>query len=171
MGPYPATREQVDPDTVNAGKESVTLIAGASTFDSAESFGMIRGGHVDVSLLGALQVSATGDLANYIVPGKAFNGMGGAMDLVSNPDQTKIIVCTYHTDRDGQPKVVDVCDLPLTGQGVVSTIITELAVFQVDRVNNTGLTLTETAAGVSVDDIRAKTRATFAVADDLGTME
>jgi 3-oxoacid CoA-transferase len=171
MGPYPATREQVDPDTVNAGKESVTLIAGASTFDSAESFGMIRGGHVDVSLLGALQVSATGDLANYIVPGKAFNGMGGAMDLVSNPDQTKIIVCTYHTDRDGRPKVVDVCDLPLTGQGVVSTIITELAVFQVDRVNNTGLTLTETAAGVSVDDIRAKTRATFAVAGDLGTME
>ncbi|OQV07917.1 hypothetical protein CLAIMM_12271 [Cladophialophora immunda] len=171
MGPYPATREAADADTVNAGKEAVTLVPGASTFDSAESFGMIRGGHVDVSILGALQVSATGDLANYIIPGKAFNGMGGAMDLVSNPDQTRIIVCTYHTDRDGRSKIVDVCDLPLTGKGVVSMIITELAVFEVDRVGGKGLLLKETAEGVTVDMVRDKTSAKFTVAEDLGTME
>ncbi|EXJ80948.1 succinyl-CoA:3-ketoacid-coenzyme A transferase [Capronia epimyces CBS 606.96] len=171
MGPYPASRDAADPDTVNAGKEAVTLIPGASTFDSAESFGMIRGGHVDVSILGALQVSATGDLANYIIPGKAFNGMGGAMDLVSNPDQTKIIVCTYHTDKNGRSKIVDQCDLPLTGKGVVSTIITELAVFEVDRSGGKGLLLTETARGVSVDLVRQKTSATFTVAEKLGTME
>lgn len=169
MGPYPATKADADPDTVNAGKETVTLVPGASTFDSAESFGMIRGGHVDVSLLGALQVSASGDLANYIIPGKAFNGMGGAMDLVSNPDKTKIIVCTYHTDKDGRSKVLDECELPLTGKGVISTIITELAVFQVDRVGGGGLTLTEVAEGSTVEDVRAKTRAKFAVADDLKT--
>ncbi|KAK5037630.1 hypothetical protein LTR13_004789 [Exophiala sideris] len=171
MGPYPKTREEADPDTINAGKEAVTLIPGASTFDSAESFGMIRGGHVDVSLLGALQVSASGDLANYIIPGKAFNGMGGAMDLVSNPDKTKIIVCTYHSDKDGRSKVVDVCDLPLTGKGVVSTIITELAVFQVDRVGGNGLVLTETAEGVSVDEVRKRTSAKFTVAENVGTMD
>ncbi|KAL2415515.1 Succinyl-CoA:3-ketoacid-coenzyme A transferase, mitochondrial [Exophiala dermatitidis] len=171
MGPYPESREAADPDTVNAGKETVTLLPGASTFDSAESFGMIRGGHVDVSLLGALQVSATGDLANYIIPGKAFNGMGGAMDLVSNPDKTKIIVCTYHADKDGRSKIVDQCDLPLTGKGVVSTIITELAVFQVDRVGGKGLLLTETAEGVSVDQVREKTSAKFTVAEDLGVMD
>lgn len=171
MGPYPTSREDADPDTVNAGKEAIKLIPGASTFDSAESFAMIRGGHVDVSLLGALQVSATGDLANYIIPGKAFNGMGGAMDLVSNPDQTKIIVCTYHNDKDGRSKVVDVCDLPLTGKGVVGTIITELAVFQVDRVGGKGLLLTETAEGVSVDMVKERTSAKFAVAENVLTME
>ncbi|KIW16822.1 hypothetical protein PV08_04012 [Exophiala spinifera] len=171
MGPYPRTRAEADPDTINAGKESVTLVPGASTFDSAESFGMIRGGHVDVSLLGALQVSAEGDLANYIIPGKAFNGMGGAMDLVSNPDRTKIVVCTYHCDKDGRSKIVDICDLPLTGKRVVSTIITELGVFQVDRTGGRGLLLTETADGVTVDMIREKTAAKFTVADDLGTME
>ena len=171
MGPYPSTKEEADPDTINAGKESVTLVPGASTFDSAESFGMIRGGHIDVSLLGALQVSATGDLANYIIPGKAFNGMGGAMDLVSNPDRTKIVVCTYHSDKDGRSKIVDSCDLPLTGKGVVSTIITELGVFQVDRTGGNGLVLTETADGVSVDMIRERTTAKFTVAEDLGTME
>lgn len=171
MGPYPRTRAEADPDTINAGKESVTLVPGASTFDSAESFGMIRGGHIDVSLLGALQVSATGDLANYIIPGKAFNGMGGAMDLVSNPDRTKIVVCTYHSDKDGRSKIVDSCDLPLTGKGVVSTIITELGVFQVDRTGGKGLVLTETAEGVSVDTVRERTAAKFTVAADLGTME
>ncbi|OAG44194.1 hypothetical protein AYO21_01651 [Fonsecaea monophora] len=171
MGPYPESRETADPDTVNAGKEPIKLVPGASTFDSAESFGMIRGGHIDVSILGALQVSAQGDLANYIIPGKAFNGMGGAMDLVSNPDQTKIIVCTYHTDKDGQSKIVDECDLPLTGKGVVSMIITELAVFEVDRLGGKGLTLKETAKGVTVDMVREKTSAKFTVADDLGTMD
>ncbi|EXJ58453.1 succinyl-CoA:3-ketoacid-coenzyme A transferase [Cladophialophora yegresii CBS 114405] len=169
MGAYPRTRDEADPDTINAGKEAVTLVPGASTFDSAESFGMIRGGHVDVSLLGALQVSASGDLANYIIPGKAFNGMGGAMDLVSNPDKTKIIVCTYHSDRDGRSKVVEECELPLTGKGVVSLIITELAVFEVDRVGGRGLVLKEVAEGVSVEEVRERTSARFTVAEEVGT--
>ncbi|KAI1109110.1 succinyl-CoA:3-ketoacid-coenzyme A transferase subunit B [Nemania sp. NC0429] len=169
MGPYPATEADADADLVNAGKETVTLLPGASTFDSAESFGMIRGGHVDVSILGAFQVSAAGDLANYMIPGKVFKGMGGAMDLVSNPERTKIVVATEHVDKNGRSKVVQDCALPLTGKAVVSTIITDLAVFQVDRANGGGLTLTEVAAGVDVDEVRAKTDAEFVVADDLGT--
>ena len=169
MGPYP-TKSQVDADIVNAGKETVTLIPGASCFDSAESFGMIRGGHVDVSILGALQVSATGDLANYMIPGKVFKGMGGAMDLVANPDNTKIVVATEHVAKDGSSKIVQDCSLPLTGARVVSTIITDLCVFQVDRKMG-GLTLTELAPGVTVEEITKKTDATFAVADALKTME
>lgn len=168
MGPYPATKEDADPDLINAGKETVTLLPGASIFDSAESFAMIRGGHVDVSILGAFQVSASGDLANYMIPGKVFKGMGGAMDLVSNPDHTKIVVATEHVDKKGKCKIVQDCKLPLTGKGVVSTIITDLAVFQVDRVNG-GLTLTEVAEGVDVETVRANTDADFVVADDLGT--
>ncbi|KAI0114338.1 succinyl-CoA:3-ketoacid-coenzyme A transferase subunit B [Nemania sp. FL0031] len=168
MGPYPATEAEADADLVNAGKETVTLLPGASTFDSAESFGMIRGGHVDVSILGAFQVSASGDLANYMIPGKVFKGMGGAMDLVSNPDQTKIVVATEHVDKNGRSKIVQDCRLPLTGKGVVSTIITDLAVFQVDRAKG-GLTLTEVAEGVDVETVRAKTDAEFVVAEDLGT--
>ena len=171
MGPYPSTPQDADPDTINGGKEAITLISGASTFDSAESFAMIRGGHVDVSLLGALQVSARGDLANYIIPGKAFNGMGGAMDLVSNPDSTKIVVCTYHTDREGRPKIVDECDLPLTGKGVVSLIITEMGVFEVDRTGQRGLVLSEIARGVSVEEVTGKTGARFTIAKDLKTMD
>ncbi|KAK5465289.1 hypothetical protein LTS15_001852 [Exophiala xenobiotica] len=169
MGAYP-TEEEVDPDIINAGKETVTLVPGASTFDSSESFGMIRGGHVDVSILGALQVSAAGDLANYMIPGKVFKGMGGAMDLVSNPDQTKIVVTTDHVDKYGQSKIVENCSLPLTGARVVSTIITDLCVFQVDRAMGT-LTLTELAPGVTVDEIKEKTDANFAVAENLGKME
>ncbi|OCT51477.1 Succinyl-CoA:3-ketoacid coenzyme A transferase 1, mitochondrial [Cladophialophora carrionii] len=169
MGAYP-TEDEVDPDIINAGKETVTLVPGAATFDSAESFGMIRGGHVDVSILGALQVSAAGDLANYMIPGKVFKGMGGAMDLVSNPGQTKIVVTTDHVDKYGAPKIVEVCSLPLTGARVVSTIITDLCVFQVDRVKGT-LTLTELADGVTVDEVKQKTGAKFAVAEELGSME
>ncbi|KIW85693.1 hypothetical protein Z517_01085 [Fonsecaea pedrosoi CBS 271.37] len=169
MGPYP-TEDEVDPDIINAGKETVTLVPGASTFDSCESFGMIRGGHVDVSILGALQVSAAGDLANYMIPGKVFKGMGGAMDLVSNPNQTKIVVATDHLDKYGKSKIVENCALPLTGARVVSTIITDLCVFQVDRVKGT-LTLTELAPGVSVEDVKAKTDARFAVADEVKSME
>lgn len=169
MGPYP-TEEEVDPDLINAGKETVTLVPGASTFDSSESFGMIRGGHVDVSILGALQVSAAGDLANYMIPGKVFKGMGGAMDLISNPDQTKIVVTTDHVDKNGRSKIVEQCSLPLTGARCVSTIITDLCVFEVDRQKGT-LTLTELADGVTEDEIRKKTDASFAVAENLGKME
>ncbi|KAJ5946948.1 hypothetical protein N7454_003787 [Penicillium verhagenii] len=169
MGPYP-TEEEVDADIINAGKETVTLIPGASTFDSTESFGMIRGGHVDVSILGALQVSATGDLANYMIPGKVFKGMGGAMDLISNPDKTKIVVATSHVAKDGSPKIVQKCSLPLTGANVVSTIITDLCVFQVNRATGE-LTLTELAPGVEVEEVRSKTDAKFTVADKLEIME
>ena len=169
MGPHP-TEDEVDPDIVNAGKETVTLLPGASTFDSAESFGMIRGGHVDVSILGALQVSATGDLANYMVPGKVFKGMGGAMDLVGNPDATKVVVATEHVAKDGSSKIVQECALPLTGAKCVSTIITDMCVFTVDRKRG-GLTLIEIAPGLSVDDVRSKTDAEFAVSRDLKEME
>ncbi|PHH60599.1 hypothetical protein CDD81_1426 [Ophiocordyceps australis] len=169
MGPYP-TKDEVDADIVNAGKETVTLVPGASCFDSSESFGMIRGGHVDVSILGALQVSAAGDLANFMIPGKVFKGMGGAMDLVANPDNTKIVVATEHVAKDGSSKIVKQCSLPLTGARVVSTIITDLCVFQVDRKRGT-LTLTELAPGVTVDQVRSKTAAPFDVADQVATME
>jgi 3-oxoacid CoA-transferase len=169
MGPYPR-EDEIDPDLINAGKETVTINAGGSTFDSAESFAMIRGGHIDVSVLGALQVSANGDLANYMIPGKVFKGMGGAMDLVGNPDQTKIVVATDHVARDGSPKIVEQCDLPLTGARVVSTIITDLCVFEVDRANG-GLTLTELAPGVNIEEVKSKTGAKFAVAGDVKVME
>lgn len=157
-------------DIINAGKETVTLVPGASVFDSSESFGMIRGGHVDVSILGAMEVSANGDLANYMIPGKLIKGMGGAMDLVSNPDETKIVVVTTHTDKHGRPKIVESCKLPLTGVAVVSRIVTDLAVFDVDRTgkNGGGLELIEIAEGTTLEEVKEKTGATFRVREPLG---
>ncbi|WVF71038.1 hypothetical protein IAT40_005835 [Kwoniella sp. CBS 6097] len=168
MGPYP-TKDEVDPDLINAGKETVTLLPGASVFDSSESFGMIRGGHVDVSILGAMEVSAFGDLANYMIPGKLVKGPGGAMDLISNPDETTVIVVTDHLDKNGRPKIVQKCRLPLTGARCVSKIITDLAVFEVDRKGDDGLTLLELAEGVDLEHVKQNTGCDFKVAEELGS--
>ncbi|EIW85447.1 3-oxoacid CoA-transferase [Coniophora puteana RWD-64-598 SS2] len=168
MGPYP-TKDQLDPDIINAGKETVTLLPGASIFDSSESFAMIRGGHIDIAILGAMEVSQAGDIANFMIPGKLVKGIGGAMDLVSNPDKTKVIAVMEHCAKDGSPKILKECNLPLTGSRAVSLIITELAVFEVDRKDG-GLELIELMEGATLDEVRAKTGCDFRVKRDLSKL-
>ncbi|KAF9036654.1 succinyl-CoA:3-ketoacid-coenzyme A transferase [Panaeolus papilionaceus] len=172
MGPYP-TQKQLDADLINAGKETVTLLPGASVFDSSESFAMIRGGHVDVSILGlysvkAMEVSQAGDIANFMIPGKLLKGIGGAMDLVSNPEKTKVIAVMEHCSKNGKSKILKQCSLPLTGARTVSTIITELAAFEVNRASGT-MELVDIAEGVTLDEVKAKTDADFTVRSNLGT--
>ncbi|KAK2768670.1 Succinyl-CoA:3-ketoacid coenzyme A transferase 1, mitochondrial [Arachnomyces sp. PD_36] len=166
LGPYPKKGSE-DADLINAGKETVTLLPGAAVFGSDESFGMIRSGRINLTILGAMQVSANGDLANWMLPGK-IKGFGGAMDLVSNPASTKVVVTMEHTDKKGGPKILKQCQFPLTGRACVSRIITELCVFDVDFTS--GLTLIELADGVTVDEVRLKTEASFKVADDVKPM-
>eukprot|EP00979_Chaetoceros_neogracilis_P008599 scaffold1908_cov192-Chaetoceros_neogracile.AAC.4 len=165
LGPYPSTEEDADSDFINAGKETITPIKGASSFSSSDSFGMIRGGHIDLTILGGLQVSQNGDLANWIIPGHICKGMGGAMDLISAPN-VKVVVTLDHIAKDGSPKILSECSLPLTGKRVVDRIITDLCVFDVDKNGDGGLVLVEIAAGLSIDDLRERTGCDFKVASD-----
>lgn len=161
MGPFPYEGEE-DPDLINAGKQTITALPKTSYFSSADSFAMIRGGHIDLSILGAMEVTDRGDLANWMVPGKMVKGMGGAMDLVAGVK--RVVVVMEHTAKDGAPKLLKKCALPLTGVNVVDLVITDLGVFAIDKHGSAPMRLLELAEGVGLDEIKAKTEAPFDVA-------